>query len=440
MQTVKTMFYNHLNIKYLLISTRYSILACLLATTTLAAQERSNMTLEACYTLAEKNYPLIKKYTLVEKTREYSLANANKSYLPQLSLGGKATLQSEVTSLAGELPANLNINIPTLSKGQYNVSVGLNQVIWDGGAVSSSKQAIRAEAQADKDAVTADLYALRERVNNLFFGILLTQEQIKQTGLFDEQLEINYKNVESLVAGGVATGSDLDMVKVEQVKNRQRRRELETIRESYLQVLSYFTGEPISGIQPPKTSEHLSDQEIKRPELSLFNSQLSLLESKKSGVNASVMPKFSLFAEGGYGNPALNMLKPGGRFYALGGVKLAWNFGGFYTRKGDLNLIQNNQNNVENQREVFLFNTRMEALQENGEIRKIEALLTDDRQIISLKERIVEASQAKTQNGTMSVNDLLIELNSCHQAKQNEIYHRIQLQLAVYTLKHTLNQ
>ncbi len=415
----------------------FTILAFIITLNVPAQNKTAGITLEECYALAEKNYPLIKRYSIIDKSAKYSLSNANKGYLPQLSLGAQATYQSEVISFPAELP----VKIPSIPKDQYNASVTLNQIIWDGGAISSAKKLIKAENKSDISSLKADMYSIRERINNLFFGILLAGEQIKQTELFSRELEINYKNIESLIFSGVASGSDLDIIEVEQLKNRQRQKELEAAKESYMRMLSYFTGKEITDISVPATENYINvPHENRRPELEMFDSRLEMLQLKKSGINASVMPRFSFFAEGGYGNPSLNMLKPGWKFYGIGGIKLSWNFGSFYTKKGELSLIDNNRNSIENSKDIFLFNSNMEAIKEKGEIAKIKQLITDDDKIISLKEKIVKSARVKTENGTMTVNELLREMNSCNQARQTKIYHNIQLMMAVYNLKYTLNQ
>ncbi|MEG0518135.1 MAG: TolC family protein [Bacteroidales bacterium] len=425
--------------------TRCIIGTCaIIAPNTVAAQDTSSqqlraaISIEECYTMAKKNYPLIKKYALIEKSREYSLSNANKNYLPQLSLSAKATYQSEVM----EFPASLPISgIPVIPKDQYNAAITLNQIIWDGGVTSGSKKQIKANAQVEQTSLESDLYTIRERINNLYFGILLAKEQINQTKIFKKELEINYKNIESYISAGLANGADLDIVKVEQLKNTQRQKELESTQESYLQMLSYLTGVHIKEISIPIILQNPpQQQENRRPELALFEAQITQQQMKRIQINAAVMPKFSLFLEGGVGNPALNMLDPGFRGYGMGGVKLAWNFGGFYTRKNDLNLMNTAKQTIETQKDIFLFNTNMEAIQEKGEIDKIKKLVEDDNRIIILKENIIKAAQVKAANGTMTMNELLNEINSRQEAVQTKIYHNIQFMLATYNLKYTLNQ
>lgn len=409
---------------------------------TIAAQElimrqSEGTSIDECYAMAEKNYPLIKKYALIEKSREYSLSNANKSYLPQFSLSAKATYQSEVMEFPTSLPG---IGFPVIPKDQYNAAITLNQTIWDGGATSGSKKQIEANAQVEQSSLVSDLYTIRERINQLYFGILLAQEQINQTNIYNKVLETNYKNIESYISAGLANGADLDIVKVEQLKNMQTQKELESTKESYLQMLSYLTGVEINEICVPVAVQAIGQSEIRRPELTLFQAQIEMQQTKKLQINASVMPKFSFFIEGGVGNPALNMLDPGFRGYGMGGIKLAWNFGSFYTKKNELNLIYTAQQTIETQKDVFLFNTNMEAIQERGEIDKIKKLLADDDRIIALKENIVKSAQAKAANGTMTINELLNEINAQQEVIQKKIYHNIQLMLAIYNLKYTLNQ
>ena len=198
----------------------------------LNAQE---LTLEECQQQAQAHYPLIKRYGLIEKTKEYNISNAGKGYLPQVSLSAKASYQSDVTEIPVDLPG---IDIRGIRKDQYQAMLQLDQVVWDGGNIRARKEVTRATSEVDKQKLEVDMYAINERVNQLFFGILLLKEQLKQNQLMQEELQRNYDNVAAYVKNGIANQADLDAVKVEQLNNIQQRHTLEATYRAYGKMLS----------------------------------------------------------------------------------------------------------------------------------------------------------------------------------------------------------
>ncbi len=407
-----------------------------------------SLTLEDCQTKARNNYPLLKQYGLIEKTEAYNLKNANKAYLPQLSLGVKATYQSDVTEIPSQLSTVISqmtgqpFSFPSLSKDQYQAVLELNQVIWDGGLVSAQKKSIKAGAEADKQKLEVDLYALNDRVNNLFFGIMLINEQLKQVAILQDELGVNYKKVQAYVQNGVAQQSDLDAVKVEQINANQKETDLKAARKSYMEILSAFVGETISEntqFEKPTLPETDLSAENKRPEISFFAAQEKVIDSQRSAIFASNLPKIGLFAQGGYGRPGLNMFTSEFSPFYIGGVRLSWNISGFYTQKNNLNKIDASKKIVEVQKETFLFNNNMQTKQQSSEIEKLKTTLKNDDEIIGLRTNIKKASEAKVANGTLTVTDLLRDINNENIARQSRALHEIQLYMSAYQLKNNTN-
>ena len=398
----------------------------------------SSLTLEECYAKAGTNYPLVSRYGLIQQSEQYSLSNANKGYLPQFSLSAKATYQTDVTKIPVSIPG---VDIPTLNKDQYQALVELDQVIWDGGTIRSQKRNINASTEVDRQQQQVDMYAIRERINSLFFGTLLLEEQLKLNTLYDEELARNYQKVQSFIANGVANAADLDAVKVEQLSNRQRRAELEATCKAYRQMLGAFTGTDLARTEliQPIAADKQPLPEIRCPELHLFNAQNSLLDAQAKAVTAKNMPRLSAFIQGAYGNPGLNMLQSGFKAYAVGGIRLSWNFGNFYTKRNDLRQIDVNRDNIAVQRETFLFNTRQQISSGNGEIEKYRRTLADDGEIITLRDNIKRASEAKVAEGTMSVTDYMDDVTSAETARQKQALHRMQLLMSLYNLKNLTN-
>jgi len=397
------------------------------------------ITLNGCLEKARENYPLIKQYGLIEKTLEYNLSNAGKVYLPQLSLNARATYQSEVVSL----PASIPITIPQLSKDQYAATLDVNQVLWDGGVTSAQKVNIKASAAAEKQKLEVDLFALNERVVNLFFGILLLNEQISQTEMLNDELQRNLLKIESLVQNGVATKSDLDLIKVELLQLKQQNMDLSAKRKTYQAMLSAFTKLSISEnsvFEKPLLPLFSNQEENKRPEMYFFNAQSDVLNSQRILIQTSNLPKLGLFVQGGYGKPGMNMLSNEFSTFYIGGVRLSWNISGYYAQKDNLEKINLGINQIENSKETFLFNTSLLTEQQKNEIDRLKNVMLNDHEIIRLRSNIVDSSKAKVENGTLTVTELLRDINAENTAKQTSIMHEIQLLMTAYQYKFTLNQ
>lgn len=393
----------------------------------------AQISLLECHDAARANYPVIKQYELIRQTREYDLKNASMAQIPQVSLSAQATYQTAVTTVP--IPS---VDIKTMSKDQYKVVAEVSQSIWDGGVTASQKKIITATADVDNKSIDVDLYALNERVDNLFFGILMLDEQLVLNTLFDQELQRNYRNVESYISGGIANSADLDAVQVEILNNRQQRVAIRASREAYVKMLSEMVGFTIDGISKPERPS-ISDNEIKRPELSLFESQKERIDLQRTTITARTTPKFGAFVQGAYGNPGLDMLKAGFTLYAIGGVKLSWNFGGYYTRKGDLAKLELQRSSVDIQRESFLYNTNLLLIQTQGEVRRIEEQMRDDDEIIRLRNNIKKSAQAKVEQGTLTVNDMLREVTAENSAIRNRALHGVELLKTLYEYKNKTN-
>lgn len=395
----------------------------------------AQLRIEDCYQKAEANYPLIKQYDLIEKSKDYNLSNAGKGYLPQIQFSAKATYQSDVTKIPIDIPG-----VQGLSKDQYNASIDVSQVIWDGGNISSKREGIRTQSEIDRTNVEVSLYAIRERVNQVYFGILLYDEMLKQNDIYQKELQRNADQVTAYVQNGIANNADLDAVKIEQMKAVQQRTEFTHNRKSYLAILATLIGEKLgddTALLMPDAS--YTSMEIQRPELSLFNAQIRNIESKKKDINASLMPQLSAFVTGGYGRPGLNMLENDFSPYYIAGVRLSWNIGSLYLKKNNLKSIATNQSLIESQREAFLFNLNLDITNKNGEIEKVKDLVKTDEEIVRLRESVRKSAETKAANGTLSILDLMKEVNAEQMAKQDKIMHQIQLIQAIYNLKYITN-
>lgn len=396
----------------------------------------AQVTLEGCYRKGRENYPLIRQKKLIEQAKEYNLSNASKGYLPQMQFTAKASYQSDVT----KVPLKIE-GIEAMNKDQYGLTLDLSQTIWDGGEIQSKKQEIRTASEVDQSEWEVNMYTIRDRINQLYFGILLLDAQLRQNDLYQEDLKENYDKIESYVENGVAHQADLDAVKVEWLKAKQSRVELVQTRSAYLDMLSSFVGEdlpPEAALEKP-AGRYATPIEIARPELARFDAQIKNFEAQHNQVNAGLMPKLGLFATGGYGRPSLDMLANDFEAYFVGGIRLSWNIGNFYTQKGRKRLIATGIRSVETQRETFLFNTRQEVTRNEKEIASYREQLQYDDEIIALRTSVRRSSEAKMANGTLSGIDLVRDIHAEYRSIEDKNLHEIEMLLALYHLKFITN-
>ena len=425
------------------------IFLLLLALGFLSTPAFGQLNIDQCQEKARKNYPQIKQYSLIEQTGAYNISNANKGFLPQLSFSAQATYQSDVT----EIPASLgqilsqltgqNVTIASMSKDQYKMVAELQQTIWDGGMISSQKEQIKATTELEKQKLEVDLYTIKERVNQIFFGILALNEQKVQIDLLQKELQTNYEKIKAYMQNGVANQADLDMIRVEQLKVKQKKAELNAIQKSYREMLTVMIADTTAltaALEKPVFDTDMSREfGIKRPELKLFDAQTSLFASQEKIIRAGNLPKLGVFGQGGYGNPGLNMFNPGFTPYYILGAKLTWNFSGLYSQGNHLQKIALNKQTVASQKETFLFNTNLKVVNAQNEIAKIKEQIKSDDEIIALRKNIKKAAEVKVENGTLTVTDLIREINAESAAIQDKALRQIQLSMAIYNLKNITN-
>lgn len=400
---------------------------------------QSTTTLQECIALATENYPAVVRYNLIETVKEYNVSNINKSWLPKAGVTIKGSYQSQVTEIPFVIPG---FEIDPLSKTQYSAVVAVNQTIWDGGITSASKKEAQAKAISDIKELEVELYSIKERVSNIYFGILLIDQYLKETQLLDRELDRMENKVSALITSGLADSSDLYPVAAQKITLNQRFKELENNKKSYLKVLSLMTGrgsDTAAKLLLPVLSKP-SSQIVSRPELSLFNSKQDVVQAQSLYLNNRVMPKVGAFVQAGYGLPGLNMLKNEVSGFYIGGISLSWSLDGFYTRKSDLQKIAAARASIESQKETFLYNVKLQSASISSEIESIEELSKSDQQLVAIREKIVESSSIKLENGATSVTDHLKEINMLDEARLALGKRKIELLKAVSDLRNNLNQ
>lgn len=393
------------------------------------------LNLEDCYAMAERNWPLVKQYALIEKSREYSVSNASKGYLPRFIIGGQATWQSDVTELPFSVP---NIEMPELSHDQYKIYAEISQPLTELLTVKNNRDLVKANAEVERQKTDVEFHKLKERINQLYFGILLVDAQTDQVELLKKDIRTGIDKSVVAVENGVAFKSDVDILKAELLKSDQRTIELKAIRKGYTDMLSLFINQKIEdGAVFEKPVTLSLSTVINRPELNLFEKQRTLLDVQNRLITSKNIPQVSLFLQGGYGRPGLNFLSNDFDTYYIGGIRLSWNITGLYTLREERKNIGVNRSMVDVQEDLFLFNTNLALSQQDSEITKLRELVDTDEEIIRLRENVTRATKHQLEQGTATANDYITCLNAEDQARQNLALHQIQLLMAQYDHKST---
>ena len=395
------------------------------------------ITLEQCYQWSRENYPLIKKQELIKKAEQYTTENALKGWLPQVNITAQATYQNDVTQFPLKLP---NMNVEPLSKDQYKVFADVSQTIYDGGNIRNQKNLAKIQSEVQTIQTEVELDKLKERINQLYFGILQTNKQWTQLQFTKLDIKEGIKKAEAQLKNGVIFRSNLDVLKAELVKIEQKEIELQAIKQNFVQMLSYFIKKNIDENTQLETPEKiLLTKNNNRSELKLFDAQKQLLETQRKIINTKNTPKLGAFFQGGYGKPGFNMLKNEFDLFYIGGIRLNIPISGFYTQKNDLALLENQSQDIEIQRENFLFNQNFIEIQQRNDLEKIQNLIDKDIELIELRKNIKTASLAQLENGVINTNDYLREVTAEEQAILTKITHEIQYLLTQYNLKAQLN-
>jgi len=396
------------------------------------------LSLDSAISLSRENYPQVKQKELIRQAAGLNIENIRKGLLPQLSFSGQASYQSEVTAINVAIPG---FTIPSPDKDQYRMTADITQLLYDGGITRQQQKIQQLGAAVEDQQIEVELHQLKDKVVQLFLGILFIDEQMKQALLVKNDILTGLSRLEAQVQNGVALRSARTTVLAESIKADQRLIELKAARKGFLDMLGLFVARTFDEnailIKPSDpvnhTSGNLTDVQnnnqhpIERPELTLFQRQSVLLDQQYKVIRARNLPKTSLFVQTGYGRPGLNLLKNEFDFFYIGGLRLNWALGGLYTNKNDRQLVQISEQKVDLQKQTFLLTISGQLKQQQAEIDKLQQLAESDSLIIELRTSVKEAAKAQLENAVINANDYLREVNAEDQARQAMILHRLQL-------------
>lgn len=401
-------------------------------------------TLRQCQDAAGQNYPLIRQYDLIRQTTQITVSNISRAWWPQISASAQASLQSDVTDWPQQMKAlyeQMGIAMQGLRRDQYRIGIDVSQTLYDGGAVRLRQEIARRQGEVDEADTEVTLYQVRRRVNEMYFALLLLDEQIRLNADLRQLLSGNEGKLASMHRQGTAAESDYLSVKAERLKIEQQGADLQAQRRMLCTLLSTFCGIQVTAPQKPSVAG--GGPPGQRPELKAVGARLRLADAQERSLRASLRPRLSLFAQGYYGYPGLNLFRDMTRHeWTLNGIvgaRLAWNIGALYTIKNDKAKIQMQRDMAQNSRDVFLFNNNLQQVQQDENIVRYQRLMEGDEEIIALRSAVRKAAESKLAHGIIDVNDLLKEINAESSAQVEHTIHEIQMLKEICDLKFTQN-
>lgn len=401
-------------------------------------------TLEECQRAAEANYPLIEKMDLIRQTTALTVQNIQKGWLPQVSLTAQATLQSDVTAFPGQMQdvyRQMGIDMKRLKKDQYRIGIDVQQTVYDGGATRNKKEVARQQGLVEEAQNDVGIYNIRRRVNEMYFALLMTDEQIQLNRDLQQLLDSSEKKLETMYRNGTAAECDYLSMKAERLNAAQQQNSLQAQRQTIARMLAIFCGIDITNPVKPKPVSNTEGNN--RPELRLIDSQIKLADAQEKAIDSALMPRLNVFAQGFYGYPGLNMFEDMMRrqwtLNGMVGARLTWNIGALYTRKNDKARLQLMRQTAENSRDVFLFNSNIEQIQQEDNIMRYRRMIEEDNQIIQLRSKVRKAAESKLKHGIIDIGDLLREINEENAARLQQSMHEIEMLKEMYNRKLTTN-
>lgn len=420
---------------------RFLLVVSLCALSGISAFAQETFTLAQCQEKAQKASPLAQQTLLHESVGLLKGENLKTQNLPSVALNAQFTYQSDVFALPfGEGSPFVAPNIP---KDQYQITLNVQQKLFDGGVLREQQRLAQLETQANQKKVEMDLFPIKETVTALYFQALLLQEneQLLQKSVLTE-IENQLAKINASIRAGVVLENAANSLKIEQLKMQQQLFSVQQDKAAVLRMLAKWTDDPAleSGtLQLPTAPLPQADPaENLRPELHYFKAQQQLLEGQQALSKASALPKFHAFANGGIGRPnPYNFFEVTSQPFYIIGVKMTWEPFKYGSRQRDREQLGLQSQLIEKQRDYFTKSIQIGQVKDREEINKLQGLLSRDTEIVQLQEANLKIAAAQLQNGVLSATQYVSELTVLTQAQLNQQLHKIQLAQATaqYWLK-----
>lgn len=422
----------------------------LLTVNNIFAQNGEQITLTQCYDEATKANPLYSTKDLYSKINTLQVSNVKTAYLPKVTLNAQATYQSDITkvdipidkymqkvfeplveafpNLAEYLQSPPAMEIPSPKKDQYKATLDVNQVIYDGGITKLRKELEMSNLETDLQQVEVELYKIKERINKLYFAILLLQENRNTLQVMIDEIDKRLIILQSALRNGVTTQSNLDVLEAEKLKLQQKIIEIDINKTAALNGISILINRELSEntmVEIPNVE--IANSQISRPENVLFELQSKKLDAATKLVSHKNYPMLYGFGQAGYGRPGFNMFSTTFDPFYIVGAKLSWNLWDWKQTSREKQIYSIQKEIITANKDAFEKNINMSLVNEKAKIDKYSEIINKDKEIIELRSRICKSSASKLENGIITSTDYITDLNAEMNAKISLKSHEIEL-------------
>lgn len=385
-----------------------------------------NMTLAICLEAAQKSATSTKQKEIEQELARLNAQIIQTGWLPQIAFNGQTTYQSDVTGLGIEIP---NLRMTPINKDQYKTFVDVNQLIYDGGASKIRNMLQEISSNNAQNRIQIANRNLLLETQKMFFSALLAQENLLIWETAKEEIIARKTTLESGLRFGARTKNQLDILDVELLKIEQQITDISAAKNIAVDMLNLLTGLNLNKqtkFQIPQDIQSISPLSFDTFEMKVLQNQQSIVAANQELNQSKLRPKAIVFGQGGYGNPALNMLRNEFQSYYLLGIRLNWDISSFYTKNINQKSEQLqkeliNQQKIDLERQISMQHTKM-----SEEVKRFETLIQQDRGMITLRERISKTAASELDMGTITATQFVSEKNAEKLVKQAYLLHTIQ--------------
>ena len=381
---------------------------------------------------ALNNYPVYKQYQLNKQKSSIELQKIKFDNFPVINLNAQAQWQSEVMSIDIDFPPQMDVDLPDVPQDQYKASLDVQQSIYKGGITKKQKEISRLDKQINDNKTEVELYSLKQRIISYYYQLILLDKQSEIIKEHQSTLKSKLDEVNSLIENGILLNSAAEKLRVELINTDNQLINLEFEKQKALNSLSKLCGFDLDEDAEFDLPEYELNYEksIERSELKSFSLQQNKLSQMQSLIDSKKQPVVFAFGQAGYGRPGLNYFSDEFSDFYIIGAGLKWNIFSWNNNERDKQILQIQSKNIEVQKETFKTEIDIAAEEIKQEIDKQNILISKDKNIIELRQKIATTSSKQLNSGVITSSEYLQDLNNLNQAKLNAQINKIKLSMA----------
>ncbi|MEX2600097.1 MAG: TolC family protein [Balneolaceae bacterium] len=399
----------------------------------LSAQDGvATLTLEYCYEQVYQNYPAADKADIQREITDLNRRIAQSGWYPDVQISGSTSYQSDVIEVPFAAPGT---SPPEFSHDHYNLSIDVNQTIFDGGRIESRKTMEEYTGSMELARIETELWSVRHQVGQVYFGILKMQKQQESLELLLDDINEQLGMVQAQVRNGVLLPGDERVLRAEQIRVQQQITEVEAEITSGYRVLSTILGETIpddTSLSVPELSDmEYRNSDVNRAEYDVFGESILSLDSQKEFVRADKLPSVSAFAKTAYSRPGLDAFDDDLQLYWVVGLRAQWSLTNSMNASKKMEVLESRKQSLNASREAFSRQLQSSLRQIEERIEMLRDQLVTDEEVLELREQITAEKRTQLERGAITSTQYMTELNAENRARVDREIRQILLVQAI---------